>query len=381
MSRVTVVIKTNEGGIWLLPQVKELRSRGCTVTVVLPPGEGRLRRDLNSVGCPVVESPFDFDFRPPVRLVRGLLALRRVLRSTAPDTIFYHLYASALACRVASLGLGARRVHMVAGPLYLESRVIRFVERFACRLDHHLIAGSKFTEGAYRRLGMPTSRLSCVPYGVDTQRFSPGEDAREVSLGVGPETFVVIMVAYVYAPKNSVFPGVGVKGHEVLLDAWRIFTQVHGSSLLVLVGSGFDAAGEEHRRKLMIDHEVGSNKTIRWIDSIADVRTIYRSADLSVSPSLSENHGAALEASSIGLPSIVSDAGGLPEAISVESGWVVPAGNVAALATALSAAWSEFENGSLVSRGGAARSMMTASFSVDSCADSVANVVLGGTSR
>jgi len=373
MSRVTLVLKTNEGGMWVLPQIAELVRRGHVVTTLIPEGDGRLRRALDLAGLPVVETGFGFAFRPRASLVTGLLRLRREIRATHPDLLFYHLYASALAVRLASIGLGAPRVHMVAGPLYLESSTIRIAERVLRRLDSHIIAGSAYTARLYRAIGQPRSRLSVIPYGVDLARFRRGLDQRTVLFGCSPTTFVAIVVAYVYAPKRSVFPGVGIKGHEVLLDAWADFCSDHPDSLLVLVGSGFDTAGEEHRQRLIALHGGRTTQRLLWVDSVEDVRPYYSSADVSVSPSISENHGAALEASAMGLPSIVTDAGGLPETVSPESGWLAPAGDAPALVTALRAAARCFQDGSLVTMGQAARQLAKQRFDVSVSASRLAD--------
>lgn len=355
MSRITVVLKTNEGGMWVVPQVRALQAAGETVTVVLPAGNGRLRRALDREQVPVVEAPLDFRLRPGLRAARGLWALRQVLRRTRPDVLFYHLYASALACRVASLGLGCRRVHMVAGPLYLESAPIRHAERLLCRLDATIVAGSEFTAQRYRELGMPGGRVCAVPYGVDVEHYTRGADRRQELFGCGPGTFVVVMVAYVYAPKGAVHRGRGIKGHEVLLPAWQAFRDHHPQSLLVLVGAGFDTAGEAHRQRLMRRFDVGSDPGIRWLDSVEDVRPLYSSADLSVTPSLSENHGAVLEASAMGLPSLVTDAGALPETVTEHTGFVVRRGDETELRLGLERAHTAYRQGRLAAMGSDAR--------------------------
>lgn len=377
MSRVTVVLKTNEGGLWILPQVNEFRRRGHLVTVIIPGGDGRLRRALDAAGVAVEASPFDFSFRPSFDRARGLLALRRLIRQTRPDVLFYHLYASALAVRLASFGLRARRVHMVAGPLYLESRPIRAAERILCRLDDHVIAGSEYTKRRYREIGMPERRLSSIPYGVDVKHFMASDDRRVELFGCSQTTFVVIMIAYVYAPKSSVYPGVGIKGHDVLLDAWRAFARDHPDSLLVLVGGGFGDEGEAHRQRLISEHDVQGDPRVRWLDSVDDVRDLYSSADLSVSPSVSENHGAALEASAMSLPSIVSDSGGLPETVTPETGWIVRAGDVSELGAALVAAACEHREGTLPKKGARARLNCEATFSHDVVVAKVVDVAVG----
>jgi len=362
MSRITVVLKTNEGGMWAVPQIRAMQGRGHSVTVVLPGGDGRLRRALDARGIPVAESPFGFVFRPGVGVALGLWRLRQTIGRTQPDILFYHLYASALAARIASIGMGLRRVHMVAGPLYLESPAIRAVERVLCRMDNALVAGSEYTAAAYRSLGMPGNRVHAIPYGVDTEHFRRGDDRRAQLFGCSPETFVVIMVAYVYAPKSSVHPGVGIKGHDVLLDAWQQFRREHPDSLLVLVGSGFDAPGEAHRQRLIDTYAVDADPTVRWFSSTEDVRPFYSSADLSVSPSLSENHGAALEASAMGLPLLVSDAGALPETVTTDSGFVVRRGSADALGLGLRLAHAAFAGGTLARMGEASRRHCEAHF-------------------
>lgn len=377
MTRVTVVLKTNEGGMWILPQVAELLRRGHDVSLVVPPGAGRLRRALDASGFPVEESPFNFSFRPRPGILRDLLRLRRLIRRTAPGIVFYHLYASALAARLATAGLPVRRVHMVAGPLYLESPSIRRVERVLCRMDHHLIAGSDHTARLYRRIGMSADRLSSVPYGVDLKRFAAGADQRVELFGCSPDAFIVAMVAYVYAPKSAVHPGVGIKGHDVLLDAWRAVSAQHPNALLVLVGSGFDADGEAHRQRLLTEHAVAGNPNVLWWDSVDDVRPVYSSSDLSVSPSLSENHGAALEASAMGLPCIVSDAGGLPETVIPESGWVVPAGDRSRLEAALLEAAALHRTGGLVTKGDRARELMVERFDLARSVERIGDALEG----
>jgi glycosyltransferase involved in cell wall biosynthesis len=378
--RVALVIKTADGGRWTLPHVDELRERGHEVVAVLPPGsDGQLRKALHDRGVDVVQSAFDFRFRPAPATLRGLLGLRRQLRGLAPDALHYHLYASALACRLAALGLDVARVHMVAGPLFLESPLIRTAERALCRLDDVTIGGSEHISRLYRGLGLAAGRTPAIPYGVDVERFAPPSAAYRAAsrdaLCVGDDTFVVCMVAYVYAPKRLVHGGRGIKGHDVLLAAWREFARDRPDARLVLLGGGFDAAGAAHKRRLLGRFDVTADHTIDWHDSVLDVRDCYAAADCSVSPSLSENHGAALEAAAMGVPSIVSDAGALPETVDPASGWTVPRDDPAALAGALREAYADFRAGTLTRRGELARERAERCFAQRPAARAVADLL------
>lgn len=376
--RIALVIKTTHGGLWTVPQIHELRARGHEVTVVLPTGDGRLRRVLDAHGIPVVESGFSFGFRPRLATLRGLLALRRQLVAIAPDVVFYHLYASALAARLAGAGLEAARVHMVAGPLYLESPWIRAAERLLVKLDTVTICGSAFTADAYRRLGRTAEEAPTISYGVDTTHFRPLDEqtarSYRAEIGAGESTFVVVMVAFVYAPKRAVHAGHGVKGHTVLLEAWTTFHRRHPDSRLVVVGGGIDDAGARYRETLASRYDA-TDHGITWVATADDVRRYYAAADLSVSPSLSENHGAALEAGAMGVPSIVSDAGALPETVGPETGWVVPRGGVATLGSALEAAHGEHVAGNLGARGRRSREFVQRTFERSRSSAAVADVI------
>lgn len=376
--RITLVLKTNEGGRWVIPHIEEMLRRGHKVSVILPPGEGRLTHLLRKHDIALYPSKFDFRFTPRLSGLRGALALRRQIIATRPDVLHYHLYASALAARICSLGLKFARVHMVAGPLYLESPLIRVVERLLMWRDSVLIAGSQHTLEQYKRLGLPANRLEYVPYGVNTSAFRPpnaGEiqEAR-AELNLPADFFVVILAAYVYGPKRLVHRHSGIKGHDILLAAWQNFAESKKDVQLLLVGGGFDSIGRAHRLRLMQEYQ-GKATGIRWIDSVEDVSRYYWASDISVSPSLSENHGAALEAGACGVARIVSDAGGLPETTSTSSGWVVPRGDAESLQDALEDAYREARLGTLAKKAVASRREIVQRFDATDSAVRVVDVL------
>jgi glycosyltransferase involved in cell wall biosynthesis len=386
--RVVILIKTNNGGNWLIPETLALRDRGHQPIVVLPAG-GRLTSRLAEHGIETVESPFDFRFRPTPATVRGLWRLRRLLRRLHPDVLNYHLYAAAIAARIASLGLPVRRVHTVVGPLFLESRIVRPVERLLVRLDDVVLCGTEYTSRLYADLGVPAPRRPAVTCGTDTTRFRPTDpepgptgltraeqrSKDRADLGIPQQAFLVVMVAYVYPPRRLAHRGQAIKGHDVLLAAWRLFRARHTDAHLLLVGGGWTGAGEAHRRDLIGRFGVADDPSVTWLESLSDVRPAYRAADLSVSPSRSEGHGAAVEAHAMAVPSIVSDAGGLPETVDGASGWVVPRDDVPALAAALECAYQEFRAGTLECRGDLARQLTVRLFDSRSAAARIVGII------
>lgn len=386
--RVGVVLKTSSGGMWILPQVEALRAK-AEVVVFIPRGDGRLSRRLDALaledkGLKVHRTDYRFGFIPRMSNVRDFMRFARDLRAQDLDGVLYHLYASTLAARFALMGTRARRVQMVAGPLHLESALIRAAERVLSHLDTVIIGGSEHIRKLYVDLGVRPQKLAAIPYGVDTETFRPATMAtrqrvRE-ELGVSPDAFLVVMVAFVYPPKRLVHAGKGIKGHAELLEAWASFSRHHPEARLLIVGGGFQQAGEDYRSHVIESAPAAlESMGVTWYDTVEDVRGLYGAADLSVSPSLSENHGAALEASAMGVPSIVSDAGGLPETIEPgASGWLVAAGDVPTLAEALESAHAAWSDGSLPNMGRRARELAVERFDSAEAGKAVAAVVLEG---
>ena len=78
----------------------------------------------------------------------------------------------------------------------------------------------------------------------------------------------------------------------------------------------------------------------------------------------------------MGVPSIVSEAGGLPETVSQDSGWVVQRGSEDAILEALEQAYLAKKSGQLDEMGGAARSRALEMFDEADCSRRVADIVL-----
>ncbi len=124
------------------------------------------------------------------------------------------------------------------------------------------------------------------------------------------------------------------KGQDVLLRAlarlrthpWR----------LQLVGLERDAAYGRALRRLSHDLRLASR--VSFVGAVSDraLARHYRRAGIFVFPSYHEGFGIAVaDAAAHGLPIVASDAGAIPEAIGDAPAALVPAGDAAALATAL----------------------------------------------
>jgi glycosyltransferase involved in cell wall biosynthesis len=287
------------------------RDAPATTTVVSDhraPLPTRLRAFARAVGsepCDVVDAHFALYAAWPV-----LLGAAR----HAPLVVHFH-------------GPWAREAEAEHGARRSSTRVRRAIERAVYRRAARVVTLS----GAFARLlvheyGVDPWRIEIVRPGVDLERFHP--DARpdahaddrqdtRAALGVSGATTLVLAV-------RRLVPRTGV---DVLLDAW---SAVGGDAVLVIAGDGPERSDLEQRAR-----ERGL-RGARFLGPVpdADLPALYRAADVCVVPSVAlEGFGlVVLEALASGTPVVVSDAGGLPEAVAgIGDDLVVPAGDAGAL--------------------------------------------------
>jgi len=123
------------------------------------------------------------------------------------------------------------------------------------------------------------------------------------------------------------------KGLHVLVEA---FAGIGEPAELLLVGGDWSTPGYPERVKA-IARARGVESRIHFENHRQDVGAILTTADIFVLPSLSEARPrSVIEAMSIGLPVVASEAGGLPTLVAHETtGLLVPPGDAAALGDAL----------------------------------------------
>jgi glycosyltransferase involved in cell wall biosynthesis len=188
---------------------------------------------------------------------------------------------------------------------------------FVFAVSEH-VRGSIRIPSPLPRTRMP--RVDTLYHGIDRQAIAlqaDGEGIRE-SLGIAADAPVIGCVAN-FRPH---------KAHGDLLQATLRIRGAVPDVRLVLVGGG----PLEHAVRSSV-HRMGLDSTVVFTGARADVPTIVSCFDVFVLSSRMEGLSIALiEAMSLGKPAVVTDAGGLPEAIPSGGGIVVPAGQPRALA-------------------------------------------------
>ena len=186
--------------------------------------------------------------------------------------------------------------------------------------------------------GIDPAKVHVLGPGVDTKEFSPGDrDTARQRFDLPPEAFVVSCV-------RRLVPRMGI---DVLLEAWEAQLGADPRAYLLISGDG------PLRNELQAAiANVPWGSRVKLLGRIPDdaLVDLYRAADVNVLPSRShEGFGlTVLEAAACGTPSVVTNVGGLPEAVDgLGNGLVIGPGDPELLARRLSDACA----GDLPSRG------------------------------
>jgi L-malate glycosyltransferase len=190
----------------------------------------------------------------------------------------------------------------------------RMKYKWAC---HGIIAVSEAVRRGLIDSGIPGAKIEVIHTGIDMPR--PAARDRK-KFGLGDAEFVI---GHMGAFTKE-------KGQDTAVAAATMLRGSMPYARFILAGEG--ALLNEIRRR--------APENVTFPGFVADHAAFFASLDLFIMPSLSEAWGlAALEAMAHGVPVIASDAGGLPEIVEAgNGGWLVPAGDPAALARAITVA-------------------------------------------
>lgn len=155
------------------------------------------------------------------------------------------------------------------------------------------------------------ARMVRLAPGVDASRFHPGAGgaALRVQLGIAPDRPVVACIARL-TPR---------KGQDALIRAWPAVLAHHPQALLLLVGGGPDRLRLERLvERLGLQESVRRTGPVPW----AELPPWFDAADAFAMPCRTRRLGLEpealgivfLEASASGLPVVVGDSGGAPDA-------------------------------------------------------------------
>ncbi|MEV1146731.1 glycosyltransferase family 4 protein [Micromonospora sp. NPDC049799] len=329
---------TPNGGSWFFDQVVGLAHRGHHVRAVVP-GEGSLATRLRAADIPTEIVPL-CGWRPRQlpRVAAAELRLVRLIRDFRPDVVHAHLLKANVACRIARL-VGGRGLHInqVTGISHLHSPILRRIDLATLSRADVLIGSC--TAFAERYRGFGARRVAVSHYGCDVHRLDPATpgDAFRGEFGLAPGTPTVGMVAHMYPTRIRAFQDIGVKGHEVLIDAVQgLLARVPAAHVFV-VGDEFVGTGDYRRSLEERAARLGITDRLHFTGHRDDIQNVLAAMDVLVNPSLEESACyAMIEALLMEKGAVASNVGGLPDTVQHgETGLLVPPGDAPALANAI----------------------------------------------
>jgi glycosyltransferase involved in cell wall biosynthesis len=191
-------------------------------------------------------------------------------------------------------------------------RILRIKDREIALADHVLTV-SELARQTYLDAGLPAERVHAVTLGADLELFTPGDVPPDHRAG----GFLFL------------FCGATIrrKGFDLLLDAFDRVLRDRLDARLRVVGPRGDAAG-------LLAGRAGERISVSGPVGQPELAHELRRADCLVLPSRNDSYGMVVaEALACGLPVLVSEMVGAKELVAAgRNGWIVPAGDAAALA-------------------------------------------------
>jgi glycosyltransferase involved in cell wall biosynthesis len=303
---------------------------------------GRLVAELAASGAEHVKLPLAS--RNPLSILANAGALARVIRAEEIDIVHARSRAPAWSAWLACRRTGTPLVTTYHGAYAERGPLKRLYNSVMARGDA-VIAPSRFIARLVaERHGIPEEQVALVHDGVDLARFSPDAVAPErraalaAAWGLAGGERVVLMLARL-SP---------VKGQRHLIAAMADPALARRDDLVVVLAGGGQGRDAYAAELAGLANRLGCASRLRFVGHCADVPAALALADVAVLASVvPEALGrAAVEAQAVGIPTIVTALGAAPETVLAppavadarRTGWHVPPGDAAALASAIAQA-------------------------------------------
>jgi glycosyltransferase involved in cell wall biosynthesis len=314
------------GGQRSMALLIEHLDRAVVEPLAICPGPGELTDHLQALGCPVVHIPLHH-IKPRTLLAvwKSSRQVRALLRERAIDIIAPDAPRDALTCGLAKLGTPAKMIWFVR--LTGGHNLDPILERLA----DGMIGVSDATRLRFSTSRRVSARYRTIFDGVDLRQFQPAEDraALRRALDLPVDRFVLLFVGQV---KEG-------KGVLDIVDAMPQIVAAQPSEyrpLLLVIGTPTPAAILDEIARRARAHNFASD--VRVLPQQSGIERWLQAADVLVSGSHQDTEGLSrvlFEAMACGTVPVATDIRGNRDALSPESGILVPERAPAAIARAV----------------------------------------------
>ena len=341
-TRIVYVNHTGQvsGAEKVLMNILRSLDRGCYQPIVVCPADGCLSEEAAAEGIPwIAIRPIRARFsRNPKQILKsmgelckGVLSLRKVLRTVAPDMIHANTLRAGLATSLATLGTGRNviwHVHdtLPRHPLSTLIRLFAYLDRRT-----RLVAVSRATARSFSGRLPFKGRMKTVYNGVELNKFpfkEKGQSPFRKEFHLSQDDFLFCAIGQICERKG-------------LLELIEAFRQVRAAAPqvhLAIVGSVVFQHERDYSGLLYAAARVPElTGSVHFTGEMDDVYPALEAADLLVLNSRDEPFGLVLiEAMSSGTPVLATRVGGIPEIVTDgKDGWLIDPGDVRALAAKL----------------------------------------------
>jgi len=319
------------GGQRSMALLIEHLDRRVVEPLAICPAPGELTDHLQALQCPVVHIPL-YHIKPRTLLPmwRSARAIRRVLRERAVDIILPDASRDALTCGLAKLGTRTRMVWFIRQTGHYG------LDPLLERLADGMIGDSSDAGRRFSRRARANGKFRAIWAGTDLRRFHPPDDRRaaRAALGLPAERFLLLFVGQV---KRA-------KGVLDIVDALCLLRREPPPlpppsgrpPLLLIIGTPDPPAIVEEIGRRAADGGVAAD--VRVLPQQQDIERWMQATDLLLSGSYQDTEGMSRvlhEAMACGAVPVATDIRGNREALTPETGILVPERAPAELARAV----------------------------------------------
>lgn len=268
-------------------------------------------------------------FNPPMGYYLNVFKVRKLLKQIKPDILNTH-YASGYGTLSRLVNFKPTLLSVWGSDVFdfpyqskIKEKILRKNLKAATQIASTSFAMKKQTE----KFVSPKLPIVVTPFGVNMNLFKPSYNGKEkdtITIGIVKRLEEVYGIEYL------------IKATSLLIKRLREnqLNDVADRIRLLIVGEGSLLDKLQN-----LTHDCGISHITKFVGAVPNVKVpeYLNKMDIFCVPSLQESFGvAAVEASSCGLPIIVSNVGGLPEVVKDgETGFIVEPKNIQQLADRL----------------------------------------------
>lgn len=336
---------------WAMHPLNQLRLLGHEVKVLCP-NDPALCVELQKLGLEFQVIDVPRKLRDFGAILRTIYCMAQLYRAERPDVVYHYMIPISIWSRIGAWIAGVPvRVYKPVSLWELDIWFYRVVEFATAWMDDLVFATNRELERIYKAWPQTRAKTHLSYLAFPTDKFNPDDPSlparmtspvlRDLEIVESRRSVLLAgVVAHLYPPISALRSDIGVKGHEILIEAAPGVLDQCPMLKFVIVGDEPPGTQQPGRYKAKLEarvSELGLAEHFVFLGARSDIPAVLMALDFVVMPSLSEGLPlAAVEALLMERPVIASRVGGLPEVIiEGETGFLVPPGDAQALAKAV----------------------------------------------